>query len=154
MIAACKSEKRNRIVLWVKNLLPTKRQRMCSLSCLESTERRIRLWSNITCVTYFLLIGLVTYRLYSFVMVSESRSPILLSIYTLPFVFVYCLVEIKLNVGCIFWTSSTELHNKLITQLIRWLIMVHDFVYLCLISVSVIFCYSSFCWNYCNLVSV
>lgn len=117
---------------------------MCSLSCLESTERRIRLWSNITCVTYFLLIGLVTYRLYSFVMVSESRSPILLSIYTLPFVFVYCLVEIKLNVGCIFWTSSTELHNKLITQLIRWLIMVHDFVYLCLISVSVNFCYSSF----------
>ena len=117
---------------------------MCSLSYLKSTERRIRLWSNITCVTYFLLIGLVTYRLYSFVMVSESRSPILLSIYRLPFVFVYCLVEIKLNVGCIFWTSSTELHNKLITQLIRWLIMVHDFVYLCLISVSVNFCYSSF----------
>ena len=112
---------------------------MCSLSNLESTKRRILIWNNINCAVYFLLIALVAYS----EVADQSRCFfVCYSIFTLPFIFLYCFVEVKLNIGYIFCNSNTERSEPyywISTHIIRGLILVHDFVFLVLISVSIIF---------------
>ena len=73
------------------------------------------------------------------------------SIYTLPVIFVYCFVEKKLNFGYIFCNSNTErsgTYYRLSTHIIRGLIIVHDFTFIVLISVSVIFLVFEFFFNF------
>ena len=75
------------------------------------------------------------------------------SIYTLPFIFVYSFVEKKLNFGYIFCNSNTERsenYYRLSTHISRGLIIVHDFTFIVLISVSVIFIMFVF-FNFCVL---
>ena len=113
---------------------------MCSLSNLESTKRRILILNNINCAIYFLLIALAAYSI-----IADQSRWFTVSVFTLPFIFVYCFVEVKLNIGYVFCDSSTERsepYYRLSTHVIRGLISVHDFAYLFLISVSATFCYS------------
>ena len=126
---------------------------MCSQSNLDSTKRRTLIWNNINCVIYFLLIALGVY----FINADRSKWSYrrgyrvgYFSIYTVPFIFVYCFVGQRLEntfrkyfsayICCTLSTEETEPYNRLSTHIIRGFIMVHDFVFLVLISVSVIFC--------------
>ena len=107
---------------------------------MKPTKSSILTWNNINCAIYFLLIALWAYNFNAHRWAWENRFAYV-SIYTLPFIIVYCFVDFRFEkyIYCDSSTEETEPYYRLSTHIIRGFIMAHDIVFIVLISVFVIF---------------